>query len=142
MRPVRHHIHRLRLADGAGQALRAAHAGHDAERDLGLAELGLVGGDDEVAHHRELAAAAEREARHRGDDRLAGAAGTAPSRAKKSATIHVDDRSCSAISLMSAPAAKAFSEPVSTMQPIARVRDRAASQGHRRDPGKTVNRGY
>ncbi|MPL85440.1 hypothetical protein SDC9_31408 [bioreactor metagenome] len=66
------HVHRLRLADEAGQPLRAAHAGDDAEVDLGLAELGVLGGDDEIAHHRQLAAAAERIARHRRDHRLAG----------------------------------------------------------------------
>ena len=71
MRPVKRHFHRLRLADEAGQPLRAAGAGDDAELDLGLAEFGGVGGEDEIAHHREFAAAAEREARHRGDDRLA-----------------------------------------------------------------------
>ena len=65
------HVHGLGLADRARQALRAAHARHDAELDLGLAELGGVGGDDDVAHHRQLAAAAERKARDRGDDRLA-----------------------------------------------------------------------
>ena len=65
------HLHGLGLADEPGQALGAAHARHDAELDLGLAELGVVGRDDEVAHHGELAAAAEREARHRGDHRLA-----------------------------------------------------------------------
>ena len=42
--------------------------GNDAEVDLGLAELRGVGGDDDVAHHRELAAAAERIARDGGDD--------------------------------------------------------------------------
>ena len=63
-------VHRLGLADGAGQALRAAHARHDAERDLGLAELRSVGGDDDVADHGELAAAAEAIAGHRRDDRL------------------------------------------------------------------------
>ena len=41
------------------------------EVDLRLAEFGVVGGDDEVAHHGQLAAAAEREAGHRGDHRLA-----------------------------------------------------------------------
>ena len=45
--------------------------GDDAEVDLGLAELRGVGGDDEVAHHRQLAAAAQRIARDGGDDRLA-----------------------------------------------------------------------
>ena len=64
-------VHRLGLADRARQPLRAADAGNDAELDLGLAELRVVGGDDDVAHHRELAAAAEREARDRRDHRLA-----------------------------------------------------------------------
>ena len=65
------HLHRLGLADRAGEPLRSAHAGADAELDLGLAELGGVGGEDEVAHHRHLAAAAERIAGDRRDDRLA-----------------------------------------------------------------------
>ena len=42
------HLHRLGLADRARQALRSAHAGRDAELDLGLAELGAVGGEDEI----------------------------------------------------------------------------------------------
>ena len=37
----------------------------------GWPNFARVGGDDEVAHHRQLAAAAEREAGHRGDHRLA-----------------------------------------------------------------------
>jgi hypothetical protein len=56
-----------------GEPLRAAVAGHDAELDLRLAELGVVGGDDQVALHGELAAAAERKAGDRRDHRLAGA---------------------------------------------------------------------
>jgi hypothetical protein len=43
-----------------------------------LAELGVVGRDDEVAHHGDLAAAAEREARDRRDDRLAPLADAVP----------------------------------------------------------------
>ena len=73
------HLHRLGLADEAGEPLRAAGARHDAELDLGLAELRRVGGEDEVAHHGELAAAAEREARHRRDHRLAGLGRRSPS---------------------------------------------------------------
>ena len=38
-------LHRLGLADGTGQPLRAAGAGHDAEIDLGLAEHGIVAGE-------------------------------------------------------------------------------------------------
>ena len=60
----------LALPTARGQALRAAHARHDAEGDLGLAELRGVGGDDDVAHHGELAAAAEAIAGDRGDERL------------------------------------------------------------------------
>ena len=61
------HFHRLGLADRAGEPLRSAHAGRDAELDLGLAEFRVVRGEDEVAHHRELAAAAQRIAGDRGD---------------------------------------------------------------------------
>ena len=66
-----HHVHGLGLADGARQALGAASAGHHADGDLGLAELGVVRGDDHVAHHRHLAAAAQGHASHRSDHRLA-----------------------------------------------------------------------
>ena len=49
----------LGLAEiNAGEALRAAHAGDDAQIDLGLAELGRIGRDDEIADHRQLAPAA------------------------------------------------------------------------------------
>ena len=37
-------IHRLRLADKAGKALRPADAGHRAERNLGLPKSGIFGG--------------------------------------------------------------------------------------------------
>src|SRR5439155_11989258 len=46
----------------------AARARNDPEGRLGLAELRCLGGDDQVARHRELAAAAETEAGHRGDE--------------------------------------------------------------------------
>ncbi len=75
-----HHLHRLGLADEAGQALRAAGAGDDAELDLRLAELRRVGGEDEVAHHRQFAAAAQREAGDRRDHRLARARDVLPAR--------------------------------------------------------------
>ena len=64
------HVHRLRLAHRAGQPLGATGAGQNAEIDLRLAELRGIGGEDEVAHHRQLAAAAQRKARDRGDHRL------------------------------------------------------------------------
>src|SRR6058998_1234023 len=63
--------HRLGFADGARQALGATRAGQGAELDFRLAELRRFGGEDEVAHHRQLAAAAEGDARHRSDHRLA-----------------------------------------------------------------------
>ena len=53
------HLHGFRLADGAGQPLRAAHAGGDTQLDFGLAELGVVACDDKVGHHRDLAPAAK-----------------------------------------------------------------------------------
>ena len=68
------HVHGLGLAHGAGQALRAARVGDDAQLDFRLAEFGVVGGNDEVAHHRQLAAAAQREAADGGNHGLANAA--------------------------------------------------------------------
>ena len=56
--------------DQPGQPLGAAGARDDAEQDLRLAEGRVVGGDPDVGAQRELAAAAERVAGHRGDDRL------------------------------------------------------------------------
>ena len=55
----------------AQQALRAAHAGDDAEVDLGLTESRGVGGEDDIAHHGELASAAEGVSRDGGDHRRA-----------------------------------------------------------------------
>ena len=69
--PGQAQIHRLGLADKASQALGSAGARHRAELDLGLAEARGVGGDDDVAHHRDLAAAAERKTGDRRDHRLA-----------------------------------------------------------------------
>ncbi len=62
-------VHRLRLPDRARQSLRAARPRQDAEVGLRLSELRRLGGDDQVASHRQLAAAAQAVARHRGDDR-------------------------------------------------------------------------
>ena len=56
--------------DQPGQPLGAAGAGDDAEQDLGLAQHRVVGRDPDVGAQRELAAAAERVAGDRGDDRL------------------------------------------------------------------------
>ena len=66
-----HHVHGLALAHRTRQPLRATRAGDDAELDLGLTEARRVGGDDEVAHHRQFTAAAQRKAGHRGNHRFA-----------------------------------------------------------------------
>ena len=55
-------------ADEPRQPLRAAAARDQAELDLGLAELRVVGADPDVAAHRELEAAAEAVAVDRGDE--------------------------------------------------------------------------
>ena len=78
-----HQLHRPLLADRARQPLGAAAAGDDPERDLGLAELGRLGGDDQVADQRQLAAAAERPARDRGDHRRPALGEPAPERRRR-----------------------------------------------------------
>jgi len=83
-------LHGLGFADGAGEPLRAAGAGHDAEIDLWLAEGGIVAGKNNVAGHGELAAAAERVARDRRDDRLAAIA-DAVERRDEIAAIGLDE---------------------------------------------------
>src|SRR5690606_15985147 len=55
---------------GVGGSADHAESGHQADRRLGGAELGGAVGDDDVGHHRQLAAAAEGEAVHGGDRRL------------------------------------------------------------------------
>ena len=59
-------------ADEAGETLGAAAAGDQAELDLRLAELGVVGADAHVAAHRELEPAAEAVAVDRGHERRVG----------------------------------------------------------------------
>ena len=67
--------------DEAGQPLRAAPAGDDAEQDLGLAEHGLLRGDPVVAGQGQLAAAAERVARRPRRSRSGGSPAMASMRA-------------------------------------------------------------
>ena len=67
--PGEDELHRPLLADHPREPLRPAAAGDDPERDLGLAELGRLRGDDQIAGERELEAAAERPAGDGGDDR-------------------------------------------------------------------------
>ena len=79
------HLERLGRADQPRQPLGAAEAGDDPEVDLGLAEGGAVGGQADVAGHRDLAAAAEREPvdrRDGHDPRLLPASGTARARGR------------------------------------------------------------
>ena len=64
-------LHGLRLTDSAGQALGSAHSRNYAQVDFWLAELRSVGGQDEVAHHRDLASSAERIPGDGGDHRRA-----------------------------------------------------------------------
>jgi hypothetical protein len=73
-------VHRLGLADSARQPLRATHTRQHTELDLGLAELRGVSGDEQIAHHRQLAAAAQRVARDRSDGRGAGGGELGPLR--------------------------------------------------------------
>ncbi|MCY1547698.1 hypothetical protein D9M68_837680 [compost metagenome] len=54
-----------------GQALGSSDAGDHPQAQFWQAEAGVVGGVDEVAHQRQLAAAAQGVAGHCGDDRLA-----------------------------------------------------------------------
>ena len=61
------HLQRLGRADEPREPLRAAEAGDDPEVDLGLPERGGERGEPDVAGHRQLAAAAEREAVDGGD---------------------------------------------------------------------------
>src|SRR5436190_1474549 len=69
--PGQDQIHGFGLAHGVGETLRAADPGNDPKLDFRLTEFGIVGGDDEIALHRELAAAAQRKAGDRGDYGLA-----------------------------------------------------------------------
>ena len=121
-------VHRLGFADRPRQPLRAADAGDGAERDLRLAEFRGVGGDDDVAHHRQFAAAAERIAADRRDRRLAASATRSPPIAVKSLE-NMSMKLFGCISLMSAPAAKAFSLPVSRMHPILSSASRSSIGG-------------
>src|SRR5262249_62211041 len=63
---------RLGFAARMREPLRTADPRNDAEFDFRLAEFGVVCGDDEIALHGKLAAAAKRKSRDRGDHRLAG----------------------------------------------------------------------
>ena len=71
-------IHGFGFANGAGQTLCATSARNDANFDFGLTKLGVVCGDDEVAHHGQLAATAQCKSTDRGNDRFADASNGFP----------------------------------------------------------------
>src|SRR4051794_2713837 len=84
-------IHRLGFADRTRQPLGAADARDGAERDFGLAEFRGVGGNDDVAHHGEFAAAAERIAADGRDGGFAASGDAAAANRGEIAGEHVDE---------------------------------------------------
>ena len=109
-------VHRQRLADRAREPLCAAGARDEAEAGLRLAEDRRLGGHDDVARHRQLAAAAEAEAGDGGDERRAHGADRVPG--VDPAATYISTAEAVASSPMSAPAANTRSEPPTTMQRI------------------------
>ena len=83
------HFHGLGFAHSAGQALRTPGTGNHAQLDLGLAEFGVVGGDDEVTQHSQLAAATQGETGDGGNHRLADAAHRLPVAGDVVALVHI-----------------------------------------------------
>src|SRR5262249_6622561 len=71
LRAQDHELERLGAADEPRHALSAAKAGNDAEVRLGLAHARRLLEQTQVARHRDLTAASQRVAVHRGDDGLA-----------------------------------------------------------------------
>ena len=69
-------LHSLGLSNEGGEALGSSDSGDDAKLDLGLSEDGLIGSDDEVAHHGQLASSSEAETIDGGDDGLTDIADT------------------------------------------------------------------
>ena len=82
-----------------------------AEQDLGLTERRVVGGEPDVRAQRQLAAAAQGVAGDRGDDRLRDAGDGGEGRLEGTGAPTMSTYDMSAISLMSAPAAKTRSPP-------------------------------
>mmetsp|Transcript_11737 Transcript_11737/g.26772 ORF Transcript_11737/g.26772 Transcript_11737/m.26772 type:complete len:309 (-) Transcript_11737:157-1083(-) len=68
--PREDQLHRLGLAHGADEPLRAADARNGAQLNFGLAEFGILRGKDDVARHGQLTAASQRETIDRSDDGL------------------------------------------------------------------------
>ena len=107
------------MPDEPRQPLRAAAAGDQAELDLRLSELRVVGDDADVAAHRELEPAAEAEAVDRGDERRAGRVHAVPELLDPARRASLGAAAASRSdgnSLMSAPATNARSPaPSSTI---------------------------
>ena len=87
--PGQGQIHRLGLAHRTRQALGTTSARDDAQLDLGLAELGVVGGDDEVAHHRQLATPAQGKTADRRNHRFAHRADGFPVAGDEILCVHI-----------------------------------------------------
>ena len=113
-------LHRLGLADRPRQPLRATGAGHDAELDLRLAELGILGGHDHVADHRQLAAAAEREAADGRDERRADRGDPLPAR-EAALDGQADRRLGGELADVGAGGKRARPAPVSDDRPASRI---------------------
>ena len=97
--------------DLAGQAEQAAGAGDERPLDLGDAERGGGGGDDQVAGQHDLGAAGQRRAVDGGDDRL-GALAPARCRRSRPARSGGEPALPALISLRSAPAQNTGGSPV------------------------------
>ena len=112
IRPVRHRSMPWTCPRSRVRRWLPPRPGHDAQGDFRLAEFGGVGGDDEIADHGQFAAAAQGMARHRGDDRLSDARRCGRTARRTDFRRYIWEKVLGAISLMSAPAAKARSMPV------------------------------
>ena len=71
-------IHGFGFANRTRQTLCATSARNDANLDFGLTKLGVLSGDDEVAHHGQFTTAAQCKSTDRGNDRFADAANGFP----------------------------------------------------------------
>ena len=133
-------LQRASLADEARQPLRPAVARAEAELHLGLSELRRVGGDADVARHRQLAAAAEREAVDRGDRPAWATSRTGGRRAGRARARALRLRSASArrARAMSAPATNARPAPVSDARRRRRRVARASSIASPSSPMRRV----
>ena len=98
-------------ADQAGQPLRSAGPGDDAEQDLGLADPGPLPRDAEIGGEGELEPAAQRVAGDRGDHRLGQGGDQARGFLQPPGPQRHLGVAASAMTSMSAPPQKTFSPP-------------------------------